>query len=86
MLTDYEVEGILRDDLRRARKRVQQSLATFLIIAGTVDAGATEPLDQAAADHSAARYQAFAAGRRWNLFCIFGTVPEYLNESHLFSV
>ena len=81
MLTDYEVEGILRDDLRRARRRVQQSLATFLIIAGTLDPGAPELLNQAALDHSAARNQALAAGRRLNMFCLFGIVPEHLEGS-----
>ena len=29
VLADYNVEEILRDDLQRAKKRVQQSLTTF---------------------------------------------------------
>jgi hypothetical protein len=78
MLTNFDVEGILRDDLRRARERVQQTLASFLRIADQAGAGAPERLDQAAADHSVARDQVVAAIQRWNQFCQFGTVPEDL--------
>ena len=78
MLRNFDVEGILRDDLRRARERVQQTLASFLRIADQAGAGAPERLDQAAADHSVARDQVVAAIQRWNQFCQFGTVPEDL--------
>ena len=76
MPTDCDVEEILRDDLQRARKRVQQSLTTLFSIADQADAGAPERLDEAAADHSAAREEVVKAIHRWNQFCSLGAVPE----------
>jgi hypothetical protein len=75
MLTDHEVEAILRGDFQRDRKSVHDSFAAFLRIAGEADSGQRERLKQAATNHSAERDTVMAAARRWNQFCTAGTLP-----------
>jgi hypothetical protein len=78
MLTDKEIEKILRDDLRHTRKCVEESLAVLLEIADDRDDVARERLDLDASRHSMACAKALAAIGRWNRFCVSGTVPEDL--------
>ena len=78
MLTDYEVERILRDELERTRKSVQQSLDTLLCVADDVGSSRQERLDREAAHHSAMCAHALEAIDRWNQFCVSGTIPEDL--------
>jgi hypothetical protein len=74
MLTDYEVEKILRDDLQRTRECVQQSLNSLLRCTDVVGSG-RERFNQQFAHHSTVCAQALLALRRWNRFCVSGKIP-----------